>query len=107
VALSVGAEPAEVSLPVKIALYRAVQELLSNSTRHGAGSEVTVELASNENQLQLTVSDAGPGFGTAQVGEGGRLGLAGIREQAELLGGTFEIGERPEGGARVTVRWPL
>jgi signal transduction histidine kinase len=56
--------------------------------------------------VALTVSDAGPGFAGARVGEEGRLGLAGLREQAELLGGSFEIGERAGGGARVTVTWP-
>ncbi|MEA2676558.1 MAG: hypothetical protein QOJ81_699 [Chloroflexota bacterium] len=107
VALKMDDEPADVSLPIKIALFRALQELLSNATRHGNGSGVAAGLSTDDDQLQLTVSDSGPGFGAQQVGEGGHLGLAGIREQAELLGGTFLVGSGERGGAQVTVRWPL
>jgi signal transduction histidine kinase len=97
----------EASLPTKIALFRAAQELLSNATRHGGGKDVALSLRAEESRLALTVNDAGPGFGEMRVGEGEHLGLAGIREQAELLGGTFEIGHAPGAGAQVTVRWPL
>jgi len=107
VALTIDEALDEVSLPTKIALFRAVQELLSNSTRHGGGRDVAVDLVGESGQLALAVSDGGPGFEQANVGESGHLGLAGIREQAELLGGTFEIGARPTAGALVTVRWPL
>ena len=66
-----------------------------------------VELAADAVELRLTVSDAGPGLDRSLVGAEGHLGLAGIREQAELLGGDFEIGDEPGGGARVTVCWPI
>jgi len=107
VALTLHEPPREASLPTKIALFRATQELLSNATRHGGGSDVALSLGAEAGRLVLTVVDSGPGFGETRVGEGGHLGLAGIREQAELLGGTFEIGQRPGTGAQVTVRWPL
>ena len=97
----------EASLPTKIALFRALQELLSNSTRHGAGQEVAVQLAVVDDRLRLSVSDAGPGFHQESVDTEGRLGLAGIREQAELLGGSFEVATEASGGSRVTVAWPL
>ena len=99
--------PDEAPLPTKIALFRATQELLSNATRHGQGRDVTVALDGDKSEIRLTVSDAGPGFDASQVGAEGHLGLAGIREQAEVLGGGFEIGTRDGGGASVTVRWPL
>ena len=107
VSLTVREPPREASLPTKIALFRATQELLSNATRHGDGHEVALDMGATDGRLALTVTDGGPGFGETLVGEGGHLGLAGIREQAELLGGTFEIGQRAGGGAQVTVRWPL
>jgi signal transduction histidine kinase len=106
VQLDVNGDAVDASLSTKIALFRALQELLSNSTRHGEGRDVSVSLVADSDRVALTVSDAGPGFGGARVGEEGRLGLAGLREQAELLGGSFEIGERPGGGARVAVTWP-
>jgi signal transduction histidine kinase len=99
--------PTEATLPVKIALFRATQELLSNATRHGEGRGVTLDLSADNDWLQLRVEDAGPGFDDIQIGEGGHLGLAGVREQAELLGGSILVASRPGGGAGVTVRWPL
>lgn len=98
---------ASASLPTKIALFRALQELLSNSTRHGDGHGIRVRVAASEGVLRATVSDRGPGFDAGSVGAEGHLGLAGIREQAELLGGSFEIAPGPDGGAAVTVTWPL
>jgi len=97
----------EAELPTKIALFRAVQELLSNATRHGEGRDVSVALFGDREQLLLTVADAGPGIDRSRVGTEGHLGLAGVREQAELLGGGFELADRDGGGASVTVRWPL
>jgi signal transduction histidine kinase len=99
--------PKEAPLPTKIALFRATQELLSNATRHGEGKDVSVSLSGDQKQITLSVSDAGPGLDPERVGAEGHLGLAGIREQAELLGGGFEVGTPESGGAKVTVRWPL
>jgi signal transduction histidine kinase len=107
VTLTIGKVGREATLPTKIALFRALQELLSNSTRHGDGRDISVDLADGRGTLRLVVSDGGPGFAQDLVGVPGHLGLAGVREQAELLGGTFLIDARPEGGARVTVAWPL
>jgi signal transduction histidine kinase len=97
----------EAQLPTKIALFRATQELLSNATRHGQGRDVRVALSGDSEQLSLTVADAGPGMDRARVGSEGHLGLAGIREQAEILGGGFEIGDGEDQGTSVTVKWPL
>lgn len=98
----------EASLPTKIALFRALQELLSNSTRHGNGNGVTVRVdTTSDGWLRASVSDAGPGFDGERVGTEGHLGLAGIREQAELLGGGFEVTRPDDGGVTVTVSWPL
>jgi signal transduction histidine kinase len=107
VSLDVGTIPRESQLPTKIALFRAAQELLSNATRHGEGRDVRVSVAGDGDQLHLTVSDAGPGIDGSRVDAEGRLGLAGVREQAELLGGGFVVGRREGGGAQVTVTWPL
>jgi len=97
----------EASLPTKIALFRALQELLSNSTRHGGGTDVTVNVSTSGGRLRASVSDGGPGFDGNQVGAEGHLGLAGIREQAELLGGSFQVQPRAAGGVTVTVTWPI
>ena len=106
VALDIAPGLPQLSLSTKIALFRALQELLSNATRHGAGENLAASLSAEVTDLVLEISDGGPGFGDATIGEDGHLGLAGIREQAELLGGAFETGRSDSGGARVIVRWP-
>jgi signal transduction histidine kinase len=99
--------PEQVALSTKIALFRAIQELLSNALRHGQGAAVRVHLASDGTFLQLAVTDDGPGFDVASLEAEAGLGLAGMREQAELLGGDFEILSRPGSGTETRVRWPL
>ncbi|MET0772609.1 MAG: sensor histidine kinase [Candidatus Limnocylindrales bacterium] len=101
-----GELPSRSELPVRIALFRALQELLSNATRHGSGV-ITVRLDASGNVLRLDVSDEGQGFDQARVGSAEHLGLAGIREQAELLGGGFDIGRTDAGHTAVSVWWPL
>jgi signal transduction histidine kinase len=98
--------PQRSPLSVRIALFRALQELLSNATRHGSGT-ISVHLAAAGDVLQLEVGDEGTGFGPEQVGAPEHLGLAGVREQAELLGGGFQVGRTDRGRTRVSVWWPL
>ena len=99
--------PAQVSLPVKIALFRSLQEALSNATRHGGGLGVSARVWSEPGQLCLAVSDRGLGFVPNAVGTGERLGLAGMRERAELLGGSFQVESAPGRGTTVRVCWPV
>jgi signal transduction histidine kinase len=99
--------PDQAPLPIKIALLRTLQEALSNATRHGQGIDVRVDLSSNGDRLRLSVSDGGPGFDPREVEHSGRLGLAGMRERAELLGGEFEVQSGVGRGTDVRVCWPL
>jgi signal transduction histidine kinase len=106
--------PTSVPLPVKIALFRALQEALSNATRHGGSGRVEVELArtpgtggGDASGLGLAVRDDGRGFDPLELDSGDGLGLAGIREQAEILGGSFAISSRPGSGTELRVWWPL
>ena len=57
--------------------------------------------------LLLVVRDAGTGFDTSTLGSNDGLGLAGIREQAEVLGGTFGIDSAPGAGTELRVWWPV
>jgi len=99
--------PASAPLAVKIVLFRSLQESLSNATRHGGGADVTVHVWSSADALHLTVSDHGPGFDTAADPGEEHLGLAGMRERAELLGGDFVLDSAPGQGATVRIRLPL
>jgi signal transduction histidine kinase len=123
---SPGSPPDQLDLPVKITLFRALQELLSNATRHGGGREIGVRLgvargpALSGRVLRLQVSDRGNGFDVDKLDDptttsmaitgaaiSGGLGLAGVREAAELLGGGFEITSAVGAGTRVDVWWPI
>jgi signal transduction histidine kinase len=97
----------EVPLPVRIALFRCLQEGLSNATRHAPGSRVVIRVEVDGSELVAAVADGGPGFDTtAEIGAT-HLGLAGMRERAELLGGTFTIDSALGRGTTVTMTWPL
>jgi two-component system NarL family sensor kinase len=92
------------------ALFGIAQEAVSNSARHGKAGRVTVSLTPNGNQEAIMrVVDDGEGFqGTAPLGtrEVGHIGLASMRERAELIGGDLRI-ESSEGGTEVRVTVPL
>jgi signal transduction histidine kinase len=99
--------PADAATSVKIALFRALQEALSNATRHGGGADISVRTWAADDWLCLTVADRGPGFEAARAEPKGRLGLASMRERAELLGGRFQVDSMPGRGTAVHLCWPL
>jgi two-component system sensor histidine kinase UhpB len=89
------------------AVYRMVQEALTNVARHARATEVHIDLRQIDGQLVLTVHDNGVGFPGSNVHKEGSFGLMGIRERAYLLGGSLEFDNPPAGGGRITVRLPL
>ncbi|MDQ2653308.1 MAG: sensor histidine kinase [Chloroflexota bacterium] len=100
--------PEQAPLAVKIALYRIIQEALTNAWRHAGGKDLQLEVARQGYELRVTITDAGPGFDPANLnGTGDQLGLTGMRERAESLGGRFQIGSSPRGGTRVIALLPL
>jgi signal transduction histidine kinase len=108
VALSTGELPECVSLPVKITVYRLIQEALTNAFRHAGGADQQVTVTCGEGGLDLAVSDGGPGFDDRATLEGeDHLGLMGMRERVESLGGTFTLRSAPSRGTRVSARLPL
>jgi two-component system, NarL family, sensor histidine kinase UhpB len=100
------AEPA-VDQRVATAIYRMVQEALTNVARHAQAQSVDVALQVQERQLVLTVGDDGVGLGEQAMYRAGSFGLMGLRERAHMLGGTIDVGARHGGGTRLTVRLPL
>jgi signal transduction histidine kinase len=99
--------PGQVPVAIKIALLRTLQEALSNATRHGQGAGVAVSADVAGGLLCLEVRDRGPGFNAATVDTASHLGLAGMRERTELLGGSFAIESEPGAGATLRACWPL
>jgi signal transduction histidine kinase len=91
VTLATTGDPVEVSLPVKITLYRLLQESLANGFRHASGIDQRVALSHSASQLIVEVRDGGPGFDASEAASAGRVGLAGMRERVQALGGSFEL----------------
>lgn len=87
------------------AMFRILQECLTNIARHAAARCVTIELTDEDDYLSLLVEDDGRGIGQRKLENTKSFGISGMRERAFLLGGTFKI-NRPEKGTRVEVRIP-
>lgn len=100
---------AEVSEQVAIAMFRIVQEALSNVVRHANATEVHIHVAVAAGQLALQVKDNGVGWDKLPAGDEPRksLGLLGIRERARLLGGTVAVDSAPGEGLCLEVRIPF
>lgn len=105
VALQIERLPVAAPESVKIALYRILQEALANSFRHAGGRGQEVRAWQQGRYLCLEVKDRGPGL--EQASTDGRLGLAGMRERVELLGGTFAAEGSAGQGTRVFAQLPL
>ena len=93
---------------VEIALYRIVQEALTNVVRHARARQVTVVLhRPGRKVIHCSVQDDGAGFDVSTIKMGKGLGLRGIEERLKALGGSLEIKPSPAGGATLLVQIPL
>jgi signal transduction histidine kinase len=115
VSLTVSGVPRPVPEGEALAVYRVVQESLTNVRKHaGPGVTATVSLGYAEEGLVIRVTDDGRGAVISDSGltdsgvtDGGGHGLAGMRERIELYGGSVRTGSRPGGGYEVVARLPL
>jgi signal transduction histidine kinase len=98
-------EPRGLPASVDLAVYRIVQEALTNVARHAHPAVALVSLAYGDNAVEIVVEDDGLHAGEAN-GSGGN-GIAGMRERVTALGGEFAAGPRPDVGFRVRARLPL
>jgi signal transduction histidine kinase len=88
------------------AIYRIVQEALTNACKHSKSEKVTVSMTQEGEDVQLEVRDWGIGFDPESVEEG-HFGLEGIRQRVRLLGGRLTIETTPGSGALVRVVVPI
>lgn len=113
IAIELRADSVPAGLPedVAIAAFRVAQEAVTNVLRHGGASRVLVELDYDRARLELTVRDDGSGFDVAsafeRAGSGRHLGLLGMRERVEAMGGTLEVESEPGRGTRVHALLPI
>jgi signal transduction histidine kinase len=108
VKLDIAPLPEQAALPVKITVYRVLQESLNNAYRHAGGANQQIRAFMDGEMLALEVSDEGPGFVPQPAATfNGHLGLAGMRERVESLGGTFSVKSEIGKGTQVTARLAL
>jgi PAS domain S-box-containing protein len=91
---------------IETAAYRIVQEALTNVARHAETQEATVRVWADAHGLSLQIEDHGKGFDTeAALAADNTSGLAGMRERAHVLGGSFLIESSPGAGTRLTAEF--
>jgi two-component system sensor histidine kinase DegS len=89
-------------------IFRIVQEALQNVLRHGNTRRAWVRMGTDGRDIVAEVADQGSGFDPADPAllQGGHLGITGMRERAELAGGSLQVESRPGTGTRVELRLP-
>jgi two-component system sensor histidine kinase UhpB len=96
----------DVPPPARRALYRIVQEALTNVVRHAEARTVRVRLESSPEAVVLEIADDGRGIPPGMIDDPGSLGLVGMRERAAALGADFQVVAGPNGGTTVRVAVP-
>ena len=92
------------STELELVIYRVAQEALTNVLRHSKATRCDVVLESNDDEVELRVTDDGVGMPSRSSGE--TIGIEGMRERALLGGGTLSIESPPGQGTQVTLRLP-
>ncbi len=98
---AIGTLPVDVSLMHKVCIYRFVQEGLNNAYRHAGGGGQMVHVDSHGSELSVEVADSGPGFSPSNKRSSDALGLAGLCNRVESLGGKFSLETRLGSGTRI------
>lgn len=98
--------PERLPAEIETALYRIVQEALTNAVRHAQATHVDILLEYLNNRLVVLIEDDGVGFDPDEVQRGSRLGVFGMQERAEMLGGKLWIESFPGKGTTIQVEVP-
>ncbi|MCE5241808.1 MAG: PAS domain-containing sensor histidine kinase [Desulfobacteraceae bacterium] len=106
----VGVGEEEIPEPLKIVIFRIVQEALNNAAKYSKAQRVKIILQSDDSGIVLSIEDNGAGFDPEEahrkIGNRGGMGLSGMRERAELSGGSFSIRSAPGAGTAIHASWP-
>jgi PAS domain S-box-containing protein len=107
-----GGDTRELPEHIQTSLYRIAQEALTNVIKHAQATQVRVKLDLDAEQVSLEINDNGQGLAKSSVdgmgvGSGNGIGLLGIRDRAEALGGSLEIESAPGRGVYLRVNIPL
>lgn len=93
----------------EVMIFRGLQELLSNARNHAQATQIRVALDTDDARVRVNVEDNGKGFDVETVFGGTQrtIGLAGLKERIELLGGALELDSQPGHGTRVILDVPV
>jgi hypothetical protein len=105
--LVLGSGELDLADPYATAVFRVLQESLTNIAKHAEATQVEATLERGEGTVILTVRDNGRGFRTSEPRKEGSYGLVGLRERAFLLGGDIRIESEPGKGTYVEMRMPM
>ncbi len=98
---------------IRLGLFRIYQEAMNNTIKHSGATRVKVTFRKTDEQAALEIRDNGAGFTMPEewdwleLARRGHLGLVGMRERAEAMGGTLEVVSQPGEGVRIAVTVPL
>jgi signal transduction histidine kinase len=110
VRLDLRGDPESLSSSQRIAVFRAVQEALSNVREHSGATEVEIRLRARRSSIDVRITDNGTGFevshALARAAKRGRLGVVGIGERVRMLGGTFGLDSQPGGPTTLSFTLP-
>jgi signal transduction histidine kinase len=105
--LTVTGEPEPLPAAADLAVYRIVQESLTNTIRHAGPATASVTLSYLGTELAIEITDTGLGTAASTCRDGTGHGIAGMRERAAAVGGMVDAGPSPGGGFRVAARLPM
>jgi two-component system, NarL family, sensor histidine kinase DegS len=105
--LTVEGNPRRLAIDTELVLFRIAQAALHNVERHARATEATVTVVFEPDRVLLVIADDGSGFrlpdDAADLAPGGKLGLLGMQERAQLVGAKLEITSAPGAGTRIAV----
>lgn len=108
VGVKVNGEVQRLAEDKELVIFRIIQEALRNVWRHSRATEADVDIVSNNKEITITVNDNGRGFEMPEdignLPEGGKLGMAGMYERAQLIGAFLKIQSTIGQGTKVTLR---
>lgn len=106
IAVTVSGQERRMESYVEVMIFRALQELLGNASRHSQATMIKIMIDMSETSVKVTVDDNGKGFNTDILEQGNSLGLNLIRDRVQMLGGSFELDSVIGKGTRVTFLIP-
>ena len=100
-------EEIEIDSDKSIAIYRIVQEALTNVARHAKATEVDISISKQDNFLNVAIEDNGKGIERTQLDDAKSFGIIGMKERAYICGGTLLLTSEPGKGTKIDLSMPI